>query len=121
MDKNTGLLFAGIVSAITTLLSVGAVYNKLTSKTKKVNISNQISEIDKIKSEIDIYDKMIVKLKKESDTISAYITENMMGTEINNFDIGPWRDKQLVVTETWKSCEVHKKMLTTKLEVLTSK
>ena len=76
------------------------------------------NKIDKIMSDIDIYDKMIKKLEKEGAEISGYITENMMGVDGINFKIDEWRDKLMIVNETWKHCEVAKKELITKLEVL---
>lgn len=122
-DKTTliSTIIVGAVSIASSLICTGKIYNDLSKKdyeTKKEN--NKIDEISNLKREINIYDNMITKLKKESFDITGYITENAMNyNDMKKFDTQTWSNKLSIVNEAWKQAEVKRKILSTKLEVLT--
>ena len=122
-DKATliGTIIVGTMSIASSLICAGKIYNDLSKKdyeTKKEN--NKIDEIGNLKREINIYDNMITKLKKESFDITGYITENTMNyNDMKKFDTQTWSNKLSIVNEAWKQTEVKRKILSTKLEVLT--
>jgi hypothetical protein len=122
-DKITliSTIVIGTIAIASSLICVGKIYNDLSKKDYETKKGNGLEDkINSLKSEIGIYDNMIAKLRKESFDITGYITENAMNyNDMKKFDTQTWSNKLSIVNEAWKQAEVKRKILSTKLEVLT--
>lgn len=122
-DKTTliGAIVVGTITIASSLICAGKICNDLSKKDYETKKGNSLEDkINGLKSEIGIYDNVIAKLRKESFDITGYITENAMNyNDMKKFDTQTWSNKLSIVNEAWKQAEVKRKILSTKLEVLT--
>ena len=122
--KYIGTIIAGVISTSIVLIGTRSLYESVKNdEDKRKNLYDAKSnEIEKIKNEIAINDKMIAKLQKECYDLTSYITENTLNfDDLKKFDSQKYSDRLTIANEAWKQCMVTRKMLVTKLEVLTSK
>lgn len=121
--KYIGTIIAGVISTSIALIGTRSLYETVKHEDKRKNLYDTKSdEIEKIKNEIAINDRMIAKLQKECYDLTSYITENTLNfDDLKKFDSQKYSDRLTIANEAWKQCMVNRKMLVTKLEVLTSK
>lgn len=123
--KYIGTIIAGVISTSIALIGARSLYETVVKKEedKRKNLyDTKSNEIEKIKNEIAINDRMIAKLQKECYDLTSYITENTLNfDDLKKFDSQKYSDRLTIANEAWRQCMVKRKMLITKLEVLTSK
>ena len=121
--KYIGTIIAGVISTSIALIGTKSLYETIKKEDgKRKNLYDTKDEIEKIKNEIAINDRMIAKLQKECYDLTSYITENTLNfNDLKKFDSQKYSDRLTIANEAWRQCMVKRKMLVTKLEVLTSK
>lgn len=121
--KYIGTIIAGVISTSIALIGTRSLYETVKNEDKRKNLYDTKSdEIEKIKNEIAINDRMIAKLQKECYDLTSYITENTLNfDDLKKFDSQKYSDRLAIANEAWRQCMVKRKILVTKLEVLTSK
>ena len=121
--KYIGTIIAGVISTSIALIGTRSLYETVKKEDgKHKNLYDAKDEVEKIKNEIAINDRMIAKLQKECYDLTSYITENTLNfDDLKKFDSQKYSDRLTIANEAWRQCMVKRKMLVTKLEVLTSK